>query len=192
MQEKLEKLYTECIKELKTIGINILDNKEVGSIDIKISNRATKRYGCCKQEKPNKKYYHRIRVGRRMIIKYDVFHEHHIDISKWVMDLDEKVIKNTIIHELIHCLPYCNDHGKMFKQYAGLINEKLGYEITRVGNKKKDYEDSNLNYAEDSKDQKHKIVCRDCGQVYFRQRLKKDLAKKYRCSKCGGKLLIEY
>ena len=30
------------------------------------------------------------------------------NISKKKLD----IIKNTIIHELIHCLPYCNNHGK--------------------------------------------------------------------------------
>ena len=37
------------------------------------------------------------------------------------------IIKNTIIHELIHCLPKCTNHGKEFKKYAKIINEKLGY-----------------------------------------------------------------
>lgn len=43
------------------------------------------------------------------------------------------------MHELIHCIPFCNDHGIEFKKYANYINEKLGYNISRVGNKKVDY-----------------------------------------------------
>ena len=27
-------------------------------------------------------------------------------------------IKNTIMHEIIHCFPYCNNHGSEFKKYA--------------------------------------------------------------------------
>ena len=67
MQEKLYKLFEECAKELENIGIYIKDNKEIGEIDIKIAPRATKRYGCCKQEKPDRKYYHKMRVRKKNI-----------------------------------------------------------------------------------------------------------------------------
>ena len=30
------------------------------------------------------------------------------EVSKWVLELDDNIIKNTIMHELIHCMPYCN------------------------------------------------------------------------------------
>ena len=53
MQEKLDKLYKECISELKSIGIDIENNSYIGDIDITISKRAKKRYACCKQEKPD-------------------------------------------------------------------------------------------------------------------------------------------
>ena len=105
------------------------------------------------------------------------------------MDLDEKVIKNTIIHEIIHCFPYCNNHGKEFKKYANYINERLNYNITRLGNKKEDYENSNQEYIEENT-YKHKIICTKCGHVYLRKRLKKNFFKKYRCGVCNGKLEI--
>ena len=124
-------------------------------------------------------------------MKYDVFKKHHIEVSKWVMELDEKIIKNTIMHEIIHCFPYCNDHGKKFKEYANYINRNLGYDISRVGDKKEDYKKSNIEYQEESKDYKYKIICKSCGQIYYRQRLKKNLISRYRCSKCGGKLMLE-
>ena len=56
MNKKLLKLYHECIKELNEIGINVLDESNFGKIDIQISKRSAKRYGCCKQENPDKKY----------------------------------------------------------------------------------------------------------------------------------------
>ena len=96
-------------------------NEKIGEIDIKIAPRVAKRYGCCKQEDPIKKYYHKIKVGRKVYIKYDVFKKHHIEISKWVMELDKKIIKNTIMHEIIHCFPFCSNHGKQFKMYAKYI-----------------------------------------------------------------------
>ena len=114
--EKLMKLYEECIKELKGIGIDVI-NPVIGEIDIKLTNRKTRRYGCCKCEEPDKKFYHKIKKGFRTYIKYDKFKKHHIEISNWVMDLDDNIIKNTIMHEIIHCMPYCVDHGERFKEY---------------------------------------------------------------------------
>lgn len=57
MQNKLERLYNDCIKELKSIKIDIT-NPLVGDIDIRFSKGNPKRYGCCKHEDPDKDYYH--------------------------------------------------------------------------------------------------------------------------------------
>ncbi len=184
-EDKLNQLYLECIEELKNIGINFA-NKE---IDIKLSNRAQKRYGCCKPEIPNEKYKKITRKGFRYIIKYENYQKYTVEISPWVLELNEDIIKNTIIHELIHCLPYCTNHGKEFKQYAEIINEKLGYNITRTGNKQEDYQKSNLIYEED-KDYKYIIKCKECGQTFYRKRLNKNFTKHYRCGKCKGKLEV--
>lgn len=188
MEEKLNKLYEECIQELKNIGIDI-KNSNIGKIEIKLSKRANKRYGCCKQEEPDKntKYYETIR--NRRYLKYAKFNKHTIEISKWVMELDEKIIKNTIMHEIIHCFPYCNNHGEEFKKIANILNEKLGYDITRAGNKKEDYKKSNIEYKENTK-YNYKITCEKCGQTFYRQRIARNFIRKYRCGKCGGKFLL--
>ena len=78
MEEKLKKLYNECLNELKSIGIN-LDEKEIGKIDISFAKRKTKRYGCCKQEEPDKSTAYR----EKRIIHYRKYNKHHIEISKW-------------------------------------------------------------------------------------------------------------
>lgn len=193
MDEKLTKLYNECIKELKSIGINMEDSKKIGEITISLAKRKAKRYGCCKQSEPLSTYYHIEYRNHRRIKIYDVFMKHNIEISKWVFELNDDIIKNTIMHELIHCLPYCNNHGKEFKKYAELINEKLGYEIQRLGNKEKDYEKSNIVFDKsDEVEYKYKVRCKECGIVFYRQRLKKNFIRDYRCGKCKGKLeLIE-
>lgn len=188
---KLEILYKQCIKELNSIGIDIYNIPHIGNIDISISKRNNKRYGCCKQEEPNEDSKIIEKVGRRRVVKYEIFNKHHIEISPWVMDLENEIIKNTIIHELIHCIPYCNNHGQQFKKYAKFINEKLGYNISRVGNKKQDYLKSNIEYNE-REEYKYHIRCTNCGQEFLRKRIKKDFIRKYRCGKCKGKLAIIY
>ncbi|MBP3802254.1 MAG: SprT-like domain-containing protein [Clostridia bacterium] len=189
MDEKLIEIYNECVNELKLIGIDVLDEKRVGKIDIHLSKRNNKRYGCCKQEEPDKAYKTVIKQGWKRIIKYEKFNVHHIEISKWVMDLDKNIIKNTIIHELIHCMPYCNNHGLHFKKYANYINIKLGYNISRVGNKKEDFEKSNVEYNEEELF-KYKVICTKCGKEFYRKRMEKNFTRKYRCATCKGKLEV--
>ncbi len=104
--------------------------------------------------------------------------------------LDNNIIKNTIIHELIHCLPGCNNHGELFKKYANYICFKLGYDIQRTGNKKEDYQKSNVPYQDEEKKYKYVIKCKDCGHTYYRMRKPKVLAD-YRCGSCGGRLKLE-
>ena len=188
MEEKLDRLFKECIQELEKIGIDI-NNKDIGKIDINISKRNNKRYGACKQEEPDIKSKYIEKIGRRKIVKYWKYNKHIIEISKWVMELDEKIIKNTIMHELIHCMPYCNNHGAEFKRYANYINNKLGYDISRVGNKEEDYKKSNLEYKEE-KQLKYKIECQKCGYTFYRQRQNKNFTRKYRCGKCGGRFEV--
>ena len=190
MEEKLNELYNECIEELKSIGINVIDNELIGEIDICFSKRNTKRYGCCKQEQPVKTDYHIKRYKNDFRVVYNRFKKHHIEISKWVMELNDDIIKNTIIHEIIHCFPNCNNHGKMFQEYASFISKKLGYNIKTLGNKEEDFKESNLEYKENLSTYKYKIICKGCGAIIYRQRLKKNLIKKYRCGKCNGRLEV--
>ena len=185
MEEKLNRLFIECIDELKKIGIDILNEKQYGKIEISIAKRNNKRYGCCKQEDPDKNYKIITKIGRRRVVKYERFNKHHIEISKWVMELEDSIIKNTIMHELIHCIPYCNNHGTEFKKYAKLVNNSYGYDVSRVGNKKKDFEKSNIEYIE-PKNYNYKIICKNCKQEFYRQRLSRNFIKKYRCIKCRG------
>ena len=189
MEEKLNRLYLECIKELNMVGIDILDEKYYGKIDISIAKRNNKRYGCCRQEEPDKRYKAIIKRGRKKIIRYERFNRHHIEISKWVLVLEDNILKNTIIHELIHCIPYCNNHGIEFKKYAKLINNAYGYDISRVGDKKRDYEKSNLEYNEGQK-YNYRVVCKGCKQEFYRQRINKDFVKKYICGKCKSKFEV--
>ena len=120
MEEKLLKLYNDCVQELKNIGIDVLNTEQIGTINISISKRNNKRYGCCKQEEPDIKSKYIEKIGRKRIIKYAKFNEHHIEISPWLLELEEDIIKNTIIHEIIHCFPYCNNHGEQFKKMQNI------------------------------------------------------------------------
>ncbi len=190
MEETLQELFKECKGELQSIGID-LEDKKIGKIDIHLSKRNNKRYGCCKQENP---VYTTKRIeirGHKKTIRYDRYLNHHIEISPWVMLLEKNIIKNTIMHEMIHCLPYCNNHGVEFKRYAHEINKKLGYTISRVGNKEEDFKKSNISFKQ-KETYHYKILCEKCKQTFYRKRISKEFTRKYRCGTCGGKFIIEY
>lgn len=187
MEQELQYLFYECKKELNQIGINV-DNKEVGDISISLAKRSYKRYGCCKQENPIKSTKYIEKIGRNRYIKYRQYEKHNIEISKWVMELNSNIIKSTIMHEIIHCFPNCSNHGEGFKKYAKYINYKLGYNISRLGDKKQDLIDSNIPTEKEKFN--YKIECTNCGYKFFRKRLNCNFSKKYICGKCGGKLYI--
>lgn len=186
MEKRLKKLYEECIYELNSIGIKITN---LGTININLAKRKSKRYGVCKQENPVKETKYIEKIGRKKFIRYGSYKNHNIEISKWLMELDDDIIKNTIMHEIIHCFPNCNNHGKEFKIYSKIINEKLGYNISRLGNVAEDYRKSNLEYKNDES-YKYKIECEICGQTFYRKRMKKNFLRKYRCGKCNGNFKI--
>ena len=78
MEEKLNRLYLECINELNSIGIDVLDKEIIGKINIDISNRSTKAYGYCKQEEPDKKYKSIKIYNYKRIVTYQKFKVHNI------------------------------------------------------------------------------------------------------------------
>ena len=190
MENKLQNLFSQCVEELKSIGIDINNNKLIGEINISLAKRNAKRYGCCRHEDPDEKYKVITKKGYKRYITYERFNKNYIEISKWVMELNYDIIKNTIMHEIIHCFPYCNNHGKEFKKYARYINTHLGYNVSRLGNKEEDYKKSNLEYTppQTAPNYKYKIECQKCGKYFFRLRYNKNLTKHYRCGICGGKL----
>lgn len=188
MEEKLRKLFIECKDELSSIGIDI-NNKLVGNIDINIAKRNCKRYGCCKQEVPDVSTRYYEKVGRRRYARYAVYKKHTIEISKWVMELNSDIIKNTIMHEIIHCFPNCNNHGEDFKKYANYINKNLGYNISRLGDKNQDLKNSNVETVKEHYN--YQVKCSDCGYTFYRKRITNGFSYKYRCGKCRGKFIVE-
>lgn len=187
LEIRLNNEYNICIENLKKIEIDI---NKIGKIDLKIAAKNCKRYGCCKQENPVIESKYIEKIGKRRIIKYGIYEKHIIEISPWVFELNEEILRNTIIHEIIHCFPYCNNHGNEFKKYARYINLKLGYNITTRGNKEKDYLASNLKLDQENQF-KYQITCVNCGYSFKRKRLNVDYEKKYRCGKCGGHLKMK-
>ena len=86
-----------------------------------------------------------------------------------------------MVHELIHTIPGCNNHGPNFKKYAGLINRHYPkYNVSTYY--KVDEEDSEVV----SKPPKYIVTCETCGaQSYFYRKCKTlDIISRCTCKKC--------
>lgn len=166
--KELEQLVKKVANEMLKAGIPISQNIEA----VTINSRAKKRLGCCK---------------RRKTITGRYFYT--IEISKYALNCKEKELCSIIAHELLHTCKGCFNHGIKWKKMGIIVEEKLGYPITRTV----DYEKLGLEKPESAECVKYIITCTKCGQTIERKRLS-NLVKnteKYRCGKCGGTLELQ-
>lgn len=56
--------------------------------------------------------------------------------SDFVAKGTDKAITNTLYHELLHTLPGCQNHGRVWKSYATRVKILFGYDVKRVGGDK--------------------------------------------------------
>lgn len=112
-----------------------------------------------------------------------------INVSERLLkdDIDDQIALDTIMHELLHTVPGCFNHGEKWKVYAKYINQKLPqYNITRV------VKDGETGLTIEHKQPVYKYIlrCTKCGQEIKRQKASKIITnyKRYRCGRCGGRL----
>lgn len=153
LQNRFNTLLNECKEELK----NVIPYSENTLNRIKIIN-SKKSLGRCKK---NFVYY-------------------TICLSKYMHGCTDKEIKSTICHELIHTCENCFNHGKVFKKYASILNNKFNYNIARTST----CENFKNAYKLDCK---YIVKCKTCGHVTYLKRKLKYNIDLYKCS-CGSKL----
>lgn len=150
--------------------------KEIKDIGIEIENQITYKIGNAKS-----------RYGR-------CTNKNIIEISKWVFELNEKDIKNTIVHELLHTIKGTNGHCRKWKYYAMLMNNKYNYDISRVGNSNNDFK--KVNKSEQDKVEimgyRYKKTCNTCGNIHYWHRATQRKIQAYKqgncsCVKCKNK-----
>ena len=122
------------------------------------------------------------------------YNKKNIEISKWVLSLSDEEIKNTIIHELLHTLDNTKGHDYRWKYYASVMNKTYGYDIQRLGNVSKSFQNSNLDIEDKERvmEYKYRKTCLSCGNIHNWHRARHSKIKAYKlgmckCCKCGGK-----
>ena len=153
----------ECKSQLNLLGI------KYGKVQsFSVNTRAKSRLGSCKK------------IG---------FGSFEISISKFLLEdeADPQVLKNTIVHELLHTVTGCFSHKGKWKLLSQIVNENLpDYCVKRTT----DFEDIGVEKPVKEPVFRYILKCEKCGLEIRRQRLSKAVKnyKKYRCAKCGGKL----
>lgn len=112
------------------------------SVDYAMLNRANTLGRCCAKSKKNRIF--------------------QILFSPALLEMEEKDIIGTIVHEFIHTLPGCFNHGDLFHIKANSANKKYGLNISRLASpeisrafEKTEFYQNKLKYD---------VVCLKCGK----------------------------
>lgn len=114
-----------------------------------------------------------------------------IEVHPFLLDdrTPEKVLKNTLIHEILHTCPGCQNHGRLWKSYADRVNRLYGYEITTYisENEIKEVADAGT-YSRDST-ARYIMQCDGCKRRARYQRMTEFVRNPVgkRCRYCGCK-----
>ena len=105
----------------------------------------------------------------------------------WITDLGlHGDIKSTIVHELIHTVEGCFNHGKEFQSLANWLSRVYDIELGTRASKKE------MALSEEYRIAKAKYIirCKKCGQTILRERATclVKLPMAYSCG-CGGELI---
>ena len=134
----------ECMDLIQeATGVDIHNQR----YEARISNRFTKTLGNCHYDS-------------------DYFEPHYtITLSaKWLATAEPQKIHDTIMHEVIHSMPGCMNHGPKWKGYAAKICRRYPqYTITRLS-----HDDNYSNYLKENNMSgcRYKLVCDTCGQSW--------------------------
>lgn len=143
--KNLQRLAQECLREADAIGI-----KYGHIVEIKVNTRAVGWLG----------------ITRRKADGY------HIEISDmllpdWANDVD---IKSTIMHEILHTVHGCMNHGPKWKQLAEYTMRFYPYDISVKGSLEDYYTDAEIYEIMDKKS-KYIFYCRKCGKMIYKNRM---------------------
>lgn len=163
-------LINQCILDLNALHIDISD-----SITFK-TNTGFSRFGFCKKTP---------RGETKFVIA----------INKWFEE--DLAIRETIMHELVHTVDGCYNHGKKFHDIAYLVSEEYNLNITVIGNYKlneKAYKNKGTKrkvFEVENFDPKTMVMmyCPECKRQFA---IKKNAIKfntRWVCKKCNKRLL---
>lgn len=158
-QEALDALMKDCIADLREMGIPV--SRRIRP-RVKINTRAKKRYGCCYCEN-----------GGYIIEVASVLLE--------IPSLRSRLVE-TLYHELLHSCQGCSNHADRWKAYAQKVNQVKGTKISRTAEPWNEEAVQEMPYL---------LQCESCQNKIGRWRISNAVKdpERYRCGKCGGRLV---
>lgn len=147
----------QCINELEAIDVPINN-----VVEWTVNTRAKGRWGQCRRK--NGKYS--INISSRLLED----------------DVTEKALKDTIVHELLHTIDGCMNHGTKWLMYAELVNDCYNYNVKRTSTDS----DKGIDTKAEKMKSKYVFKCESCGQVVARDRAS-NFTKNYSnygCARC--------
>lgn len=156
-QAECDALMARLWGELRALGIPVSPNILPG---VRVNSRAKRRLGCC--------------YGQQGV--------YTIEVAARLLD-DARLLRETLLHELLHTCPGCRNHGEKWKRYAAVVNQNMGTDIQRTVRLEEEP------VALRREEVKYILRCEACGKEIKRMRLCKVVKSpwRYRCL-CGGKL----
>lgn len=110
-KKRVNKLLLKVIHQANKINIPISKNID---LNVDINKRAKTRFGACRKNIIANQEHFQIEVGSALSI------------------CDDIIVKEVLAHEILHTCYNCQNHGPLWKKYAKAMNDKYGYNISRV------------------------------------------------------------
>lgn len=167
----ITRIFNTVSKELIKIGVPIpvKDIKKVGELKTRSKRVLGVTYTCMN--------------SMSIFLALENFSKtNYIGINKKLIGEDFEIEK-TMVHELIHTIPGCSNHGPNFKKYAELINRHYPkYNVSTYYTSDSDETENIANI----KKPKYVVTCENCGaKTYFYRKCKTlDIISKCTCNKC--------
>lgn len=162
MTYNLGKMMSECISECAALGIQF-----DGTIDpyVSVNSRLRASWARC---------------IKRMNGRY----KFHIEFSpETLKSTVEKSVKETMMHEVLHCAKDGFKHTGSWKRYANMVNERYGYNVKRLDS----YEDKGMERPEVKMSiYKYEMYCPVCGASWKYKTLCEAIRRpsRYKCCRC--------
>lgn len=157
----IENMVKICKRDLAQLGLS-----PGNIVSVTFNHRAKTLFGRCKKDRSG---------------------NFHIEVMTYLNRLrSEDDICQTVMHEVIHTLPKCGNHGPHFQEVARLVNIKLGYRIATTSKLSTDEKEA-IPF-------KYVVKCGLCGQEMKRYHRKPQLTPNHYHGACGkdsmGKLQL--
>lgn len=168
-EEILKRTYEELLDQFKELNISLYD-----IYSVTINNRLQSTKGRC--------------ILRNVIGGWTIA---FIEIApSSFIEGHPEVLRDVLAHEMCHAVVGATGHGPVWKKWAGIVNRKLGTNITT----KFSYSAYGLEPVRAKcREPKYTIVCPHCGAKWTRARkcALTEHPDHYRCGGCGSHLELK-